>query len=147
MLKTLSRGRISPRSTDNEKLLALNELQDVASSVVRIGPLKTSTADAGPDTVWTSDTIPEGALISVVLQVQGQGAGVQGYFHREALFFRPTGGVLTQTGITASPATIRSDVNITAAITVSGNTVIATVSDSSARAISWSAWIEARVSI
>lgn len=145
MPKTLARGNlVQNKSKESETFLAVNELQKVANSVYRIGPLTLKTSDAGPDTIWTSDQVPEGQLWSVVAQIQCQGTGVQGYFRRDSLFFRNSGGATTLVG--TAPTTVRSDTFISVNPTTSGNSIILTVSDTSARALSWSAWIEVRTS-
>ncbi len=143
MPKTLSRGRISAKSSDNEKLLAINELQDVASSVCRGGPFKATTAGAGPAVIWTSDTIPEGQLWSIVATVQGQASNDQAFFVRAGLFYRHTGGVVIETDA-VSIATIRSDSQV-ATYDIAGNTVTMSVSGL-VGSYNWATWIEIRVS-
>lgn len=146
MPKTLARGRISPKSGDNEKMLAINELQDLGNSVYRGGPFTASTAATGPDVIYTSETIPESAVWSVTLWLLGQATGAPdaALLIRFALFQRATGAAAVQIGATAA-TTIRSGAQVVT-VGLTGNTVTATVSGMDAP-YSWSTWAEIRVSI
>jgi len=149
MPKTLSKGRISQKSSDKEMQYAVNELQDVASAVCRLGPFKVSTSDALAHTVWTSEDMPEGALWSFIVSAQAQVPGGAGFAHivRSALYQRLPGGVTTQFGTGTAIVTNRADANIQLQSSVSGNAVIFQVVDALARSMNWAVWIEARVSI
>lgn len=145
MPKTLSRGAITQKSGDAEKLFAINELQKVATSVYRAGPFRLTTSDAAFHTAWTSDVMAEGDAWGVTVHFVGHvaaGAG-QIFWARNAMFFRQSGGVTTLVATTDS-VSIRSDANLQISVAASGNAIRATVADNSARTVDWSVWVEAR---
>jgi hypothetical protein len=147
MPKTLARGRITAKSGDNEKLLAINELQTIANSVYRAGPLRLTTTDAAHHIIWTSDDVPEGQTWGVTVTFIGRDvAGVGHIFWvRNLGVFRQPGGVTTPISFTDS-VSVLSDAFTQISVAVSGNAVQAIVFDTTARTVNWSAWIEVRVS-
>lgn len=149
MPKTLSRGRISPKSDDKERELAINELQKIANSVYRAGPFLVSTSDAVAHPIWTSEDMPEGALWSFIVSAQAQVPAGAGFAHlvRSAVYQRLVGGVTTQLGTGTAIVTNRPDANIQIQSTVSGNAVVFQVIDALARSLNWAVWVEARVSV
>lgn len=147
MPKTLSRGSLVPnKSKENETFLAVNELQKVANSIVRIGPLRVSTSDAAAHTVWTSEDMPEGALWSFFITAQCHGGASSAHIIRTALYFRDSGGVATQFGAGTAVSTNRTDANIQVQTALSGNDVLVQVVDAGGRTANWAVWIEVRVS-
>jgi hypothetical protein len=146
MPKALSRGSITAKSGDNEKLLAINELQKIVGSVVRLGPLVVSTSDAIAHVLWTSEDMPEGALWSFVLTAQAHGGASSAHIIRSALYFRDSGGVTTQFGAGTAISTNRTDANIQIQTATSGNAVLVQVVDAGGRTMDWAVWIEVRVS-
>lgn len=133
------------KSKENEVFPAVNALLELALQYGLMGPFKGST-NASTKTIWTSEAIPEGACWAVSMEAQARGSAARARFVREALFYREPAGVLTQEGATQSPVTIRTDANISVAFAIVGNTVTATVTDATARDLSWYAWIKVRVS-
>lgn len=146
MPKSLSRGSITAKSNDNEILLAINELQKRARSIVALGPFTISTADAAPHIVWTSEDMPEGAQWSLIMTAQAHGGASSAHIVRSAFYFRDSGGATTQFGAGTAISTNRTDANIQIQTLASGNTVVVQVIDAGGRAMDWSVWLEVRVS-
>lgn len=147
MPKPVSSGQLKEnKSKENEVFPLVNELRDIAAQVYRGGVFTTTSSDAAAHTIYTSDDMPEGAVWSVSWRIVGQSPTSRVMLMREAVFFRQSAGVTTQDGLTVGITSIRTDANMTTAIAASGNAVAITVSDASSRAMSWSCWVEIRVS-
>jgi len=135
------------KSKENEIFPLVNELRELATQYGALGPFTgLGTLVAPIVTIWTSEEIPEGGCWSVTLRAQAMGTTAQARFVRDALFSRQVGGAAAQTGATASPVTIRTDANLTASLSLLGNTVQAILLDGLGRDLSWYAWVEVRVS-
>jgi hypothetical protein len=144
--KTLNLGQLSEgKSKEKETYRLVNALREHAESFFSSKRFTLNTTDAVATTFWTSQEMSEGALWSVTARVQCQTTSNEGWFEARALFRRPVGGSATQTLVTAITSIV-SDANLTAVLSVSGQTVIAQVQDLSGRAVSWAIWVEVRES-
>jgi hypothetical protein len=135
------------KSKEAEVFPLVNELADIAAQYYKGGRFTVATTTVAAGTIYTSDDLPEGAVWSVSWRILGQSPTSRCMLLREAVFYRQSAGATTQEGATASPATIRTDANMSTAIAASGNAVTITVTDALARAMSWSCWVEIRVSL
>jgi hypothetical protein len=134
------------KSKEKETFLAVNELQKLANSVYRVGPFRLTTTDNAFHAVWTSDQQTEGSIWGVTVYFLGKvAAGIgQIFWGRNAAFYRQPGGVTTLLGFT-DISTSSSDVGLLITVAASGNTVVASVADTTARTVDWSVWVEVRV--
>jgi hypothetical protein len=146
MPKTVDYGDLKEGvSKERETVRLINQLRDRAANNGALGPF-TTTTNASIATAWTSEDMPEGAVWSITMHAQARGTAARAYLQATALFYRNSGGTATQEGGIASTITIRTDANLTVLYTITGNKILAQVSDATARAVSWYVWIEPRVS-
>lgn len=146
MPKTIEQGALNEgRSKEREVFQLVNKLRDVANYDF-ITKVALDTAGTGVLTaIWTSPEVPEGAVWRVEAKIIGRatsGGAAVATGDIYALFYRESGGVVTQEGITYSAsAPLATVAGTDIDIVVSGNTVVVKVQDNGVRHFSWAARI------
>lgn len=144
MPKTIEAGALNEgRSKEREVYQLVNKLRDFANTPFLIKADLDTAATGVLTALWTSAEVPEGAVWRVAAVIIGRAtasgpAVVTADIY--ALFYRQSGGSLTQQDVTYSASTpIATVAGTDADIVVSGNTVVVKVQDDGVRPYSWSA--------
>lgn len=147
MPKTIETGALQEGKSKERQLFdVVNKVRASLNETYRTKVPVVTAATNVLTPLWTSPTIPEGALWKVHAEMEGRaiagGAAVASY-DLIGIFYREVGGSITQEGATVSLYTAIETVAAMASdLAISGETVLARVRDDGVRTMSWTARVQ-----